>query len=124
MELLTHHEYKILKMFKSKEILHDDIVLKIGNTAKERLIKLKKYEYICISSETDKWGQPQDPVKYRITIKGLAYLEDHKYFVCEERRNALCRSIIAPIVVSVLTTIVINSGILTKLLSLFFLTSL
>lgn len=37
MELLKHHEYKALKMFKSKEMLYDDIVLKIGKTTEDRL---------------------------------------------------------------------------------------
>lgn len=120
MELLTHHEYKTLKMFKSKEILHDDIVFKIGNTAEDRLKELKKREYIYMSSETDKWGKPQEPLKYKITIKGLAYLEDHKYFVLEEWCKALCRSIIAPIVVSVITNIIMDLSILVKLLNLFY----
>lgn len=71
-----------------------------------------------MSSKTDKWGKPQEPEKYKITIKGLAYLEDHKYLLWEERRKALCRSVIAPIVVSIITTMIMNSDIIEKILEL------
>lgn len=118
MDLLTHHEYKALKMFKSKEMLYDDIVLKIGKTTENRLNELKKLGYIHMSSETDKWGKPQEPEKYKITAKGLAYLEDHKHLVREERRKALCRSVIAPVGVSIITTMIMNSGIIEKILEL------
>lgn len=115
MELLTHHDYKTLKLLKSKEMLYDDIVLKIGKSSKERLIRLQGFGYLYMSSKTDKWGKPQKPLKYLITEKGMAYLEDHKYLVFIEWRTALCKSIIAPIVVSILTNIVMNSNFLEKI---------
>lgn len=108
MELLPQNTYMILKSLKKKDLLENAIILKYGETASERLYELLGKKYIIRSSAVDSWGKPTEPIKYAITEDGLRYLEDHDSITHDEKWEALKNSVIVPIIVSVISSLLIN----------------
>ena len=108
MEILPSKTYRLLKSLKHKSLLETTIQRKYGKTANSRLRVLSNKLYIEAVSKFDKWGSPTEPVKYSISEKGLAYLEDHKSYIVEQKFQVIKNSVIIPIIVSVISSLLIN----------------
>lgn len=108
MELLPHNTYKLLK--KINNIQKADVnklIEKYGETTEYRIAELYDLGYIRYSRN------------YRdilfITARGKAYLEDHIQFVCLEINKTLKSSIIYPIIVALITSVLINTWLMSLL---------
>ena len=108
MELLPKTTYEILKSLRKNDLLKETIINKYGESTETRLDDLIDKKYIRISSQKDPWGKLEEPAKYSITESGLSYLEDYKDFVNSEKWSALKNSVIVPILVSVISSLLIN----------------
>lgn len=108
MELLPHNTYKLLKKINS--VQKNDVnklIEKYGETTETRIANLHELGYIGYSRNT-----------YNIifiTPSGKAYLEDHKHFVCLEINKTIKSSIIYPIVVALITSVLINTWLMSLL---------
>ena len=108
MDILPENTYKILKSLKDNEMLEDVILRQYGEAANARIGDLLENHYIIKSSKVDLWGKSTEPTKYAITENGLRYLEDHETYVLNERISILKNSVIVPIIVSVISSLLIN----------------
>ncbi len=108
MELLPHHTYKLLKKIDSfQKVDVNKLIEEYGGTTEYRIAELHDLGYIRYSRN------------YRdilfITPSGKAYLEDHRHFVCLEINKTLKSSIIYPIIVALITSVLINTWLLSLL---------
>lgn len=102
MDLLPHKTYRLLKKI---EILQkadvNELAKKFGKTTETRIDNLYDSGYI-------RYSKHNSDVLF-ITQNGKAYLEDYKHFVCSEFRTSLKNSVIYPLIVAFITSVVTNA---------------
>lgn len=108
MELLPHNTYKLLKKI-NNDVKSDinKLIEKYGDTTETRISNLHDAGFIRFSRNNRNI--------IFITSNGKAYLEDHKHYVCSEINKSLQNSIIYPIIVAFVTSVLINTLLLSLL---------
>lgn len=108
MELLPHHTYTLLKKINNiQKVDVNKLIEKYGETTEHRISELHDLGYIRYSRNNRNM--------LFITPSGKAYLEDHKHFVCLEINKTLKSSIIYPIIVALITSVLINTWLMSLL---------